>query len=296
MNDEVLCADCGRPLPAGATICTNCGWDLTTSVAPPRRRLLAVLAGGGWRLLVYGLIAATPLFVFQRLRTTGVGPDLPTTLAWVVTGDGGRSAELVTLHRAHEIGAAATRFAIMEAEAPDFSTDWAAALGPYATMNVRGWIPLLFYGVDTELATAKVREIFAVRAVDGWGRPYRVTTMALPRGVDPLADPTVGADLKDGLQTSFFTLGRPDFAALDWLRVQLESAGRDGLFGSGDDLLFVTYVPVGQTFHLREDAAERQRRLERAYLRGRHYYRYQGSGWDLIDARLLAEFRFEAVW
>ena len=37
-----------------------------------------------------------------------------------------------------------------------FEGDWAATLEPYATMNVRGWMPLLFWGATTGMAPASV--------------------------------------------------------------------------------------------------------------------------------------------
>jgi hypothetical protein len=35
--------------------------------------------------------------------------------------------------------------------------------------------------------------------------------------------------------------------------------------------------------------------LERAYTIGRHFYRIEGSEYDLIDARLLAEYRLTSI-
>ncbi len=182
MTEPTRCGECDQPLSPGTTICRSCGWDQTTSLArPPRRSLRATLAGGAWRLLVYGVILALPVVGFLRLRATGPGPDLATTLRWMALGDGGRARELVTIHRAYEIAAAAARFAVKEQEPPTLVGDWADTLAPYATMNVRGWIPLLFWGATTETAPASVRTFFQVRSDDGWGRPYRLTARTLPR-------------------------------------------------------------------------------------------------------------------
>ena len=98
MTEPTRCGECDQPLSPGTTICRSCGWDQTTSLArPPRRSLRATLAGGAWRLLVYGLILVLPVVGFLRLRATGPGPDLATTLRWMARGDGGRARELVTI-------------------------------------------------------------------------------------------------------------------------------------------------------------------------------------------------------
>jgi hypothetical protein len=240
---------------------------------------------------VYGLLAALPMVGFMRLRHTGPGPDLSTTLRWIALGDDGRAATLTTIHRAHEIATAAARYAVHELEAPPFDSDWWELLAPYATMHVRGWIPLLFYGADSELAPTAVRDVYQVRQVDGWRRPFRVATRDLPRDQPWHGDPLVAADLERGLWGSFFTQEEPDFADSDWLRLELVSAGADGSFDSADDLRLVSYIAVGLTLSLSHSPTELERRLERAYLRGHHLFYITGSRWDLIDARILAEFR-----
>jgi hypothetical protein len=291
-----VCPDCGAEMAPGASICAACGWDSTTAVvARPRRSPLRYLAAGGWRLVVYGAIAAIPLLAFVRLQQTGPGPDLATTVAWLALGDGGRAAELVTLHRAHEVASAAARYAVRELEPPSFEAGWDEALEPYATMNVRGWLPLLFFGADAGLAPASVREFFVIRAVDGWGRPYRVATRPLPRA-EPWADePEVAADLSAGLWQSFFVQTTPDFSDRDFFRLELTSAGPDGVMDSPDDVALVSYIPAGLTLRLSQSPADLQRRLEVAYTVGRHFFRLVGSRWDLIDARLLAEYRLETL-
>ncbi len=243
------------------------------------------------RLLVWGALVALPVAGFLRLGTVGPGSDLGTTLRWLALGDGGRAATLVTLHRAHEIAAATARFAVRELEAPAFEGDWVARLAPYSTMQVRGWLPFLFSAADASLAPASVRAFYEVRAVDGWGRSYRVRSRTLARAGAWAADPQVAADLAAGLNTSFFALGRPDFAATSWLRLELDSAGRDGVLDDGDDLVFISYVRLEHTLRLSNDRAQVQRELDRVFVRGRQLYRIEGSRWDLMDARLLAEFR-----
>jgi hypothetical protein len=257
--------------------------------------VLTVLRATGLRVLVYGGIVALVLFGFARFRSTGTGPDLATTLRWMAFGDGGRTAELVTIHRAHEIAAAAARFAVDELEPPPIDGDWGTVLAPYATMWVRGWMPLLFVGVTTDMAPRSVQEIFEVRPEDGWGRPYRIAGRQLPRGAGAADDPVVTADLEAGLRTSFFRLENPAFDAdTDWMRLEITSSGDDGAFDTADDIVLVSYFPVGFTIHISRNPQDLQRRLDRLYTQGRHHFRLEGNRrGDLIDARLLAEHRIE---
>jgi len=297
MSDSVICPDCAAELAQGSTICSTCGWDQTTALAlPPRLSLLAHLRAGGWRLVVYGLILSMPIVGFMRLRATGPAPDLATTIRWMAFGDGGRASELVTIHRMYEIGSAASRFMVREMTAPPFDGDWEKVLAPASTARVRGWIPLVFWGADTGFAPASVREMYEVRAVDGWGRPYRVHTRLLPRGDDWEQDSQVASDLEAGLQATFFSLDEPDFVHGLWMRLEIISAGADGDFDTGDDLRMVSYLQVGHVFRLIIDPSEIQRRVERAYTIGRHYFRIEGSDYDLIDARLLAEYRLTSIY
>jgi hypothetical protein len=288
------CPKCDAELGAGVTICPSCGWDATVDVVRPRRSLLRVAASTLWRALVYGAILAILAVGFLRLREFGPGPDLPTTLRWLVFGDGGRAAELVTIHRAHEIATAAARFAVEQIAAPSFEGDWAATLEPYATMNVRGWIPLLFWGATTGMAPDSVQTFYEVRNADGWGRPYRVAARQLGAVARWAEDAELAADLEAGLQSSFFEWGPAELDRdRDWLRLEIRSAGGDGSLDTGDDLRFISYLPVGMTLRLNRQQEELTRELERAFTLGRHRFRIEGNHWDLIDARLLAEFRLE---
>ena len=296
MSERATCEGCGKKLGEGATICLHCGWDQSVSLArPPRQSLLKYLAAGGWRVVVYGLILLLPILGFMRLRTTGPGPDLGTTLRWMAFGDGGRAAELETIHRMHETASAASRYSIRENEMPPFDGDWAKILAPVATARVRGWIPLVFFGADTQMAPASVRELYEVRSVDGWGRPYHLDVRPLLRGEGWVDDPQVTADLSEGLQATFFTRDEPDFGHGAWIRLEMVSAGGDGAFGTGDDIRMISYIQVGHVFRLLYDPSEIQRKIERAYIIGRHYYRFEGSEYDLIDARLLAEYRLTSI-
>jgi hypothetical protein len=254
-----------------------------------------VLRAGGWRLVVYGALVLVLLGLVDRYKTVGPGPDLETTLRWIVLGDDGRAAELVTIQRAVEVAAATSRFAVTETHAPPFDGDWEDVLAPYATMHVRGWIPLLFVGATTDLAPSSVRVFFRVDADDGWGRPYRVRTRALGKGSAIADDPQVAADLDAGLRTSIFSRGTPDFRTSDWLRLELASAGPDGDLDTPDDLVMTSYVPVGRTLNISGDLEALSRDMERAYILGRHYFRLEGNRYDLIDARLLAEFRLDLL-
>ena len=292
----MICGGCGSELPAGGTICLNCGWDQTAALAkPPSPSLLSRFFSGGWRLLVYGLIIVLPILGFMRLRTTGPGPDLQTTIRWMAVGDGGRAAELETIHRMHEIGNAASRYAIRENDIPPFENDWEKVLAPSATIHVRGWIPLIFFGSDTRLSPSSVREFYEVRSIDGWGRPYRIEARRLPRGEEAASDPTVAKDLEEGLQATFFSRDRPDLEQGEWARLQVGSAGADGAFDTDDDLRMVSYIQLAQVIRLLVDPNEVQRRIERAYTIGRHYFRIEGSDMDLIDARLLSEYRLTSI-
>ncbi len=286
------CPACGGPL-AGREICPRCGWDAALEHRRgPRRLRPAALAA---RLLLWSvpvLLAAGGMWRWVRV---GPGPDPATTLRWLVLGDGGRAAELTTLNRAYEIARAASRFAVHTMAPPSLEGDWARTLAPYGTGAVRGWLPMLFAMADAERAPAAVRDMYAIRGVDGWGRPFRVRATEIPRGTDPAGTPEIAGDLREGLQADLFHRGTPDLAAGDWLRMELRSAGRDGRPGNGDDIVFVAYIPASQTLHLSRDRRELDRQLERAYLQGRVFYRIQGARGDLIDARLLAEHRLAAL-
>ena len=289
MDDR--CPECGGALD-GAGLCPGCGWDPVLAHRRSRRiRPLAVIP----RLLLWGGLAVLLGLAAWRWVLFGPGPDLRTTLEWLASGDGGRAATLVTLHRANEIAAAGARWAVRHLEAPSFEGDWAARLAPLSTMAVRGWLPLLFSAADARLAPGPVKEFYEVRSTDGWGRPYRVRTRALPRGFDAAADPEVAADLAAGLNTTFFAAGRPEFDRRGYLRLELLSAGADGRFETDDDILFVAYLPVELTFRVGMDRTAIQRRMEAAYLTGRHLHRFSGTPWDLVDARLLAEHRLDTL-
>ncbi|HSN55985.1 MAG TPA: hypothetical protein VLT32_15030 [Candidatus Sulfomarinibacteraceae bacterium] len=296
MDNVLTCGGCGADLPPRTTICPECGWDLGTALSvPPRRTLLQQLGAGGWRLLVYGAILLLPLVGFARLRETGPGPDLATTLRWMAVGDDGRAAELVTLHRMYEIGSAASRYAVRETEAFPFEGEWGRALAPMATMNVRGWIQLVIFGSDADSAPASVREFYEVRDTDGWGRPYRVETRVIDRDEAWREDPVVRADLELGLHETLFREGLPDLGRGDWLRLELTSAGSDGTLDTDDDLRFVSYSLASAPLQMLADPRWVVERIERNYERGPQFFRIEGSEHDLIDARLLAEFRLTSL-
>jgi len=215
-----ICAACGASMPADASLCPACGWDARVAVIDrPRRSLPAMLAGGAWRVLLYGGLVLLPVLGLYRFEQVGPGPDLATTLRWITLGDGGRAAELVTLHRLYETGSATARYALREVSAPSFDEGWAETLAPYATMQVRGWLPLLFYGASTDLAPSAVREFYEIRATDGWGRPFHVSTRMIPRGDAWRDDPEVVEDLAQGLNATLLSAGRPDFTAAETLRL-----------------------------------------------------------------------------
>ena len=102
-------------------------------------------------------------------------------------------------------------------------------------------------------------------------------------------------DLEKGLQATFFTIDRPDLERGEWIRLGIDSAGRDGDFDTDDDLRMISYVRIGHVFRLLYDPKQTQVEIERAYTIGRHYYRIEGSEYDLLDARLLAEYRLTSI-
>jgi len=286
------CPSCGAELGL-SVICPHCGWDPVTALPRNRKRPpITILA----RILLWGGLAGLLALGWWRWVLVGPGPDLPTTLHWITLGDGGRAASLVTIHRAHEIASAAARYTVREVEPPSFDGDWVKTLAPYSTMAVRGWLPLLFGAADAALAPDAVTTFYRIEAVDGWGRPWKVTTRQLPRGFDADADPQVHADLEAGLWRSFFAAGRPDFHNLGYLRLELRSAGPDGRLATPDDIIFTSYVPVRMIFPAAMAREALQRQMEAAFLRGRQLYTWTGCRWDLIDARLLAEHRLDTLF
>ena len=75
MSERVTCEACGKDLAEGSTICGHCGWDLSTTLArPPRKSLLAQLAAGGWRVVVYGLILLLPTLLLGRFFCNWICP------------------------------------------------------------------------------------------------------------------------------------------------------------------------------------------------------------------------------
>ncbi len=290
--DSERCPSCGTLLEGGE-ICRACGWDAALDHRRrPRRLRPGALAA---RLLLWGLPVLLAAGGAWRWTRVGPGPDLATTVRWLVFGDGGRAAELTTLNRAYEIARAASRFSVRNMAPPSFDGDWADTLAPYATGAVRGWLPMLFVMADADLAPAAVRDMYAVRRMDGWGRPYRVRAVEIPRGTQPTPGREVAEDLRKGLQAGLFERGTPDLSAGDWLRLELRSAGRDGRFDTADDPVFLAYVPASHTLHLSRGHHELDRQLETAYTQGRVFFRIQGTREDLVAARLLAEHRLDAL-
>ena len=117
----------------------------------------------------------------------------------------------------------------------------------------------------------------------------------LPRSETVAELPPVARDLEAGLQATFFTRDEPDLQPGPVDAAGLQSAGRDGEFDTADDLTMVSYIQVGHVFRLLYNPDEVQQRIERAYTIGRHYFRIEGSDYDLVDARLLAEFRLTSL-
>ena len=96
------------------------------------------------------------------------------------------------------------------------------------------------------------------------------------------------SDIEKGLQATFFTTDLPDLENGEWVRLLVESAGRDGDFDTEDDLRMVSYIRIGHVFRLLYDPSQTRVEVERAYTMGRHWYRIEGSQYDLIDAMVVA--------
>ena len=79
------------------------------------------------------------------------------------------------------------------------------------------------------------------------------------------------------------------------MRLEITSAGLDGTLDTGDDIRMISYIQVGHVFRLLYDPNQTQVEIERAYTIGRHWYRIEGSEYDLLDARLLAEYRLTSI-
>lgn len=295
-EQDTQCPACGASVNASASHCPDCGCDLAIAAATPSRkpaarRLVGVLP----RLVLYGALIALPILGFMRLRVTGPGPDLETTVRWMIEGDGGRAATLLTLHREYEIATASARYAVKNLEAPSFTDDWAKELQPYSTIAIRGWLPLLFSGADATASPPSVRAFYEILPSDAWGHRYRVQTRILERGKRWAEDPQVKADLEAGLKKSFFEVAHPDFKSADWMRLQLSSDGPDGVANTGDDIVFISYFPLSHVFRVGTDQRQVMQELDRQLVRGRQLFRYTGSRWDLIDARLLVEYRLDSL-
>ncbi len=292
-QDPARCPACGTDLD-DHEICPSCGWDGALAHRTHRRKRFRP---GAWaaRLVLWVLPLALMAAMGWRWIQVGPGPDLATTLRWLALGDGGRAAELVTLNRGYEIARAASRYSLGKLQTPPFDGDWAAELEPFSTGAVRGWLPMLYCMADAKGAPGPVRELYAIKDVDGWGRPYRVRAMSLGRGTDPASVPEVAEDLEEGLKASLFAKGELGLAKIDWVRLELGSAGPDGRFDDGDDLALIAYIPVSHTLRLGRTSRQLSRQLETDYLQGKILFRLVNNRWDLIDARLLAEHRLDVL-
>ena len=102
-------------------------------------------------------------------------------------------------------------------------------------------------------------------------------------------------DLEAGLQSRFHVADRPELGNGDWLRLVLTSAGRDKTFDTDDDLRFISYSLISAPLRMMASPELVVRKVERNYTIGPQYFRVEGSDYDLIDARLLAEFRLTSL-
>ena len=161
-------------------------------------------------------------------------------------------------------------------------------------MSVRGWIPLLFWGATTDTAPASVRTFYEIRADDGWGRPYRLAARSLPRGEPWASDPRWQRTSGGVSRPRCFGPPPPTWTtAADGCASRSPPRAATATSPLPTTSLSVSYLPVGLTLRLTREPGQVQRQIEDAFVRGRHYFRVAGNRFDLIDARLLAEFRLE---
>ncbi len=76
----------------------------------------------------------------------------------------------------------------------------------------------------------------------------------------------------------------------------MTSAGRDGSFDTGDDLRFISYSLISAPLRMLADPEIVVKKIERSYTVGQQFFRIEGSDYDLIDARLLAEYRLTSLY
>jgi hypothetical protein len=270
----VPCPSCGTDLPAGESFCPACGADLSLSSRTRRDGL-----GSRW-LLIGAVLAIGALAVagVARIRAVGPGPDLATTLRWILAGDGARRSTLATLARAYETSRAVMRCSLDRDEpCPLASPDW-REIASYANAAWRGYVPLIQWAVPETDITGRLADLLAVDGRDGWGRPFRVD-------LAPWQQQSTTGFYPDAVGA-----GPPPPRERTLLHLTLLSAGPDGAFGTADDIRFEALFPGPGALQGNIEALKaRQREIDR----GRVWRRWSGTSHDLVEARTLAEWYFE---
>lgn len=273
---RVDCPACGAPVELGRSFCESCGADLAMAAAHPRRRL--VVPWGG--LITLALVGAALTLGWHRLRAVGPGPDLSTTLRWVLHGDGERRPTLATLMRAYETARAVARCCLDTGEACPLAPPHWAKIAGYSNAAWRGFVPLVQWAAASTAIVGPLAHLLAVDGTDGWGRPWHAAL-----------EPTGAAERPGGFYPGALQSGSPPPAGRRLWHLTLRSAGADGKGGTEDDLVFEAVFPAPGPLRLGDPVAHRDREVELE--RGQVWVRWQGTELDLVDGRILAEFYLE---
>jgi hypothetical protein len=233
-------------------------------------------------LTILVLVATATAVGWQRFRTVGPGPDLGTTVDWMLHGDGQRRPTLATLMRGYETSRAVMRFCIDNGEPCSFDEKEWPEIARYSNALWRGFVPLVQWAASSSSIVGRLADLLAVDGKDGWGEAWKATIVPLPVGTSP-EDFYPGA-LRSGSPP-------PDGRAL-W-RLDLVSAGSDRLPGTADDLRFEAVFPAPRPIRLGDPAFHREREVELE--RGQVWVRWSGTELDLVDGRALAEFYLEST-
>ncbi len=271
----VDCPACGAAMAAPASFCRACGADLALAAASGRRRYRVPWVS----LALLAVVAVAVVAGWRRLQLVGPGPDLPTTLRWVLQGDGDRRPTLATLLRAYETARAVARCCLDNGEPCSLATaEWPRIAG-YANAAWRGFVPLVQWAAAGSAITGRLADLLAVDGTDGWGRPWQASVAPFPAAGRPA-----------GFYPGALQSGSPP-PRRELLHLVLVSGGADGAMGTADDLRFEAVFPAPLPLRLGDPAARRERDV--AIERGLVWVSWQGTELDLVDGRILAEFYLE---
>lgn len=272
----VDCPACGAAVELGRSFCERCGADLALAAARPRRRLVVPWLS----LLILAIVGGALSVAWQRVRVVGPGPDAATTWRWVLHGDGDRRPTLATLMRAYETARAVARCCLDTGEACPLSpADWRTIAG-YSNAAWRGFVPLVQWAAASTAITGRLADLLTVDGTDGWGRPWQASL-----------ERVAGSERPGGFYPGALQSGSPPPAGRPLWHLTLRSAGADGRGGTRDDISFEAVFPAPRPLRLGDPVAHREREVELE--RGQVWVRWQGTDYDLVDGRILAEFYLE---